>query len=246
MINLVRLLVATGALLIGSMALATPAQAYESTSCYDGVDGVPVCTTTWAPAPPPPDHLKPAPLPPPGLDNSPCEAVSCQPPPAAPAPVYVAPAPYVPAPAAPAPIYKQPVAPAPVYVAPVPVQGQTAITPGQSAVAPAVVDGEAIAAPESVQEAVEATATASEAATPSADVVAAPIKQSVRKPVQDIEDSGTIVAAADQVSSDAVDSTPIVLFVTLVVAGTFALVVILRFGPGISGVRGMVRIIMRR
>jgi hypothetical protein len=67
------------------------------------------------------------------------------------------------------------------------------------------------------------------------------------KPVQDIEYNGVVVAAADQVESDAVGSTPVVLFVALVVAaGSVAMVVFLRFGPGISGIRGIARTILRR
>jgi hypothetical protein len=234
MINSVRLLIAAGALLIGSVALATPAQAYDSTSCYDGLDGKPVCSTTWAPAPPPPDSMRPAPLPAPGLDNAPCEALSCQ----APAPVYQAPV-------APQPVYIAPAAPAPVYVAPVPAYVQPAAPAYGVPAAPAAVDGEAVVAPESVQEVVEAATTPTVAATPSAAPVAATGGRSVLKPVQDIEYSGTIVAS-DQVSTnDAVDSTPVVLFVNLV-AGAVALVVILHFGPGIAGIRGMVRTILRR
>jgi hypothetical protein len=65
------------------------------------------------------------------------------------------------------------------------------------------------------------------------------------KPVQDIEYSGTVVAA-DQAASDAVSATPVVLVVALVVAGTFAMVVFLHFGPGVSGIRGIARTILRR
>jgi hypothetical protein len=232
-------ILAAGALLLGGLAMGvTPAQAYDSTSCLDGLDGKPVCTTTWAPAPPPPDHLKPAPLPPPGYDYS--TPIN----PGAPAPAAHVPAPYVPAPVAPAPIYNAPVAPAPVYVPPAPVQQQPAAPVYNAPVAPAPTIIEALVATESGQEASAPTTAPSAAVTPSASPVATSSGGSMMKPVQDIKDSGTIVAA-DQVSSDAPDSTPVVLFVALVVAGTVAMVVILRFGPGISGVRGMARTILR-
>lgn len=238
MINSVRLCIASGLLLIGSMALATPAHAQDG--CVDGIDGKPICSAHVGP-PPPPDSMKPAPLPPPGLDNAPSEYQG----PAAPAPVYVAPAPYVPAPAAPQPAYKQPAAPAPVQYIPVPVQGQTAITPGQSDVAPAAVEGEAVAAPESVPEAVEATATAPEAPVASADVVAGPIQHSTLKPVQDIEYSGVVVAA-DQVASDAVESTPVIVGVASVILIGGVALLVLHFGPGVSGIRGIARLVLRR
>ncbi|MDQ0000467.1 hypothetical protein [Pseudarthrobacter sulfonivorans] len=61
----------------------------------------------------------------------------------------------------------------------------------------------------------------------------------------DIENSGIIVAASET-KSDAVVSTPVVLFVALVVAGTLAMVIILRFGPGIAGIRGTARGLLRR
>jgi hypothetical protein len=65
------------------------------------------------------------------------------------------------------------------------------------------------------------------------------------KPVQDIEYSGTVVAA-DQAASDAVSSTPVVVgVVSVIVIGGVAWIV-LHFGPGIDGIRGVVRGLLRR
>jgi hypothetical protein len=60
-------------------------------------------------------------------------------------------------------------------------------------------------------------------------------------PVQDVPDSGDMTAV-NQVSDAAADSTPVIVTAAIAgIAGSVALVVFLHFGPGISGIRGMVR-----
>jgi hypothetical protein len=226
-------ILATAALLIGGLSLGVgPAQA----TCVE-VNG---CTNTVGQVPPPPtDGVRPPQLPPPGLDNSPCQA--CQAP-AAPAPVYQAPAPVYQAPAAPQPAYKAPaapVAPAPVYIAPVPVQGQAAITQGQSAVVPAAIEAEAVVAPESAQgEHVPAVAP-DVAATPSVDAVAAPISEQV-------EAKGGPVAADVSPASSASDNTPIIIGVASVIVIGGVVWLVLHTGPGVAGIRGIARGLLRR
>jgi hypothetical protein len=143
-------------LLVGGVAMATPAMADGEGSGGNGGAG-----SYGQVPPPPPNAPRPPVIGPPGLaTDKPWDGVTPlqypKPRPAAPAPVYNAPAPVYKAPAAPAPAYK-----APVYKAPVPVY----VPPAAPAIiAPAVPVPEVVgapAAPESVQDAAIPAATPS-------------------------------------------------------------------------------------
>lgn len=229
MINARRILVATALLLICGATVATPAQAQDG--CIDGLDGAPVCTPHIGP-PPPPDFLRPAPLPSPGLDNSPREAPPYQ----APAPVYIAP---VPAPVAPAPVYKAPAAQAPVQKIPTPVQGQGAVPVNGIDVVPVPAVAEPVAAPESVQDVVESATTPTVTATPSAAPVAAPISELVVA-------QGDPVAVGVSPASNVSDSTPVIVAIASVIVLGGVVWLVLHSGPGVAGIRGIARGLLRR
>ncbi len=222
-----RTLAASALLLIGGALMATPALAAPD-GCIDGLDGKPICTPHVGP-PPPPDSLRPAPLPPPGYDNSPNQ--------------------FVPAPAAPAPVYQPPAAPQPVYIAPPPAPVNNFV-PAQPIPAPAPVINapapqtpsivEATAAPESVQNEVAPAATVTGAVEPSVDVVAAPS-------IEPVEAHGDPVAIEAAPTSSASNNTPVIIVgvASVIVLGGVAWLV-LHFGPGVSGIRGIARGLIRR
>ncbi|WP_426938573.1 hypothetical protein ACQCSV_13520 [Pseudarthrobacter sp. S3] len=156
--------------------------------------------------------------------------------------MYQAPAPVYQAPAAPQPAYKAPaapVAPAPVYIAPVPVHGQASITQGQSAVVPAAIEAEAVVAPESAQGEPEATGTPTVTVEPSASPVATPISEAVVA-------QGDPVAIEAAPASSASDNTPVIVGVASVIVLGGVAWMVLHFGPGINGIRGIARGVLRR
>ncbi|SDT41925.1 Meckel syndrome type 1 protein [Pseudarthrobacter equi] len=188
--------------------------------------------------PPPPAQVpvpaQPAPAPAPYVPPAPAPAPYV-PAPAAPAPMYVAPAPSYQPPAAPQPVYQVPAAPAPVYAAPVPAAGQAAITPNQPADVP-VVEAEAPAAAESVQNAAEAMAAPSVAAVAAVAPVGPHAGSYGVRPVQDIVGDGGIEAmgvAATTASADTISPVPWVLFVALIVIAGFVTLVVWK-GVGVA------------
>jgi hypothetical protein len=233
-------LVAMG-LLGPGMLLAAPANAAQV--CRTGPTGAPYCYDNSSGEIPPPPVGYIAPQPPPALaGDGPWDGKSPlvypAPRPAAPAPApYVAPL----APVAPVQGYQRSTGSAPVHVAPAPVYGQPAAPGYEAPPAPATDTVEATAAPNSVQDAPTPAPTPTVAPTPSAAPVAAPSGTAQPVPAQNSQSSGDI-AAVGQVS----DAAPAVVTAALVAAGALAVVVFLRFGPGVSGIRGIARGIIRR
>jgi hypothetical protein len=219
-----------GLLLVGSALMAVPAAADGEGSGGNGGAG-----SYGQVPPPPPDWMKPAPIGPPGLaGDAPWDGVTPlkypTPRPAAPAPVYNAPAPVYKAPAAPAPAYK---VPQPVYVPPA---APAIIAPAVPA--PRVVD--APAAPESVEDALTPAATPSEAPTSSVSPTAAPSGEPTAVPAGDVERLDAQAASSQD------DATPVIVTASVVAVGVAGGFVFLQFGPGIEGIRGMARVLLRR
>lgn len=231
-----RILATAALLLIGSGTMATPAHAQDG--CIDGTDGKPICTAHVGP-PPPPDWMRPAPLPAPGFDNS--TPINTTLPPAAPAPPSVAPAPapIYQAPPAPQPVHRASAVPVPVYSAPVPVQGQAPVQVNGIDVVPVPALADAAVAPEGVQGEPEATAAPMATTEPSASPVAAAISE----PLVGQGDPAPIEAAP---ASSASDSTPVIIGVASLIVIGGVLWMVLHAGPGVAGIRGLARGLLRR
>lgn len=220
--------------------MAAPAQA----ACSGPNTATYYCDDPHGTIPPPPAGYI-APQPPPALaGNGPWDGHSpltypAPRPPEVQTPVYQPPA-------APAQVYDAPAAPAPANKVPAPAYVQPAAPAFQAAAVsvPKIVESPAAsAATEVVQGAPTTTAMPTPVPTPSAAIGASPSSMPTSASTPEVQ---PIDAQATASHSDAVSPAIVTVAGAVVAVGAVVLVFFLKVGPGISGIRRIARVLLRR